>query len=638
MIIATAGHIDHGKTSLVKALTGIDADRLPEERKRGLTIDLGFAYQAVSDDVVLGFVDVPGHEKFVRNMLAGVGGIDLAMLIIAADDGPMPQTVEHLSILDLLGVERGIVALTKIDRVEPARLEQVRTEISELLTDTRFAGAEVFPVSSVKGDGVAELKAALETAAHRSDGRASTGNFRLAIDRVFTVAGAGLVVTGTVYAGQVTVGDKLTLSPQGIDVRVRAIHAQNRDAPTGHAGERCALNIAGADLTKETVSRGDWIVGDLAHAPTKRFDAQLDILPSEVRPLQHWSPVHLHLGAADITGRVATLEGRSIEPGQFGLVQIVLDHPIGALTGDRFIIRDQSAQRTVGGGAVIDPFAPARGRAKPARIAQIKAQLGPDDAALTNLVECSPAGVDLTKFAQARNLTQKEADHLLGSAALVRVGRPAVGFSQTHWNTLKTSIMDALENWHKNWPDRPGPEEGRLRRLLGQRASSAAFSAAIVELLRDKKIVRDGVQLALPSHRAAFSTEDSQLWNEIKLLLEEGELRPPRFLELAELLEMEPRILERFLQRAVRIGLVARVADNRYYLPSTLLELGKMAAQLSAASANGLFKAGEFNKVAGIGRNLTIQLLEYFDRVGLTRRVENERRLVKQPDEIFSGG
>ena len=639
MIIATAGHIDHGKTSLVKALTGVDADRLPEEQRRGLTIDLGFAYEPVEDDLVLGFVDVPGHEKFVRNMLAGVGAIDFALLIVAADDGPMPQTLEHLAILNLLGVSVGAVALTKIDRVDEARQAEAMAEIEQILEGTSLAGAPVLPVSGITGEGVPDLKAHLIEAARTVQSRSSAGNFRLAIDRVFTITGSGLVVTGTVYAGQAKVGDRLMLTPQGIEVRVRAIHAQNRDAQTGFAGERCALNIAGADLTKEAVSRGDWIVGEIAHAPTDRFDARVRVLSSEGRPLRHWTPVHLHLGAVDVGARVATLEDREIPVGESGLAQIVLDRPIGALQGDRFILRDQSARRTLGGGTVIDPFSPARGRARPERLLVVRgAEQSSDAAALETILSHSPGGVDLNRFAAGRNLTSGEAETVWRDAEMVKLGRPQkpIGMSSDHWVAIGELLVSSLRDWHAKWPDRPGPEEGRLRRLMGRRTSDETFNAAIVGLLRDRKIVRDGAQLALPSHRPAFSAEDSALWLEVEEMLDSAGTRPPRLLEIADEVEMDARPLGQFLQRAVRIGLLARVADNRYFLPSTLLVLGKMAEDLAKGAEDAQFTAGEYNKLSGLGRNLTIQLLEYFDRAGLTRRAENRRRIVKSAHEVFA--
>ena len=425
MIVATAGHIDHGKTLLVKALTGIDADRLPEEKRRGLTIDLGFAYRHLGGDAVLGFIDVPGHEKFVRNMLAGVSGIDFALLIVAADDGPMPQTEEHLAILDLLGVRIGAIAITKIDRVAPQRLAEATEEVGVLLAGTTLEAAPVFPLSAMTGDGMAALQDHLEAAALAFDMRRDDGNFRLAIDRSFTIAGAGLVVTGTVYAGRVSVGDRLLLSPAGTPVRVRAIHAQNRDAAQGRAGERCALNITGSGIGRHSAHRGDWILAEPAHAPVRRLDATLGLLGSEQRALRHWTPVHLHLAAVAVTGRVAVLEGGSIAPGKSGLVQLVLDEPIGALSGDRFILRDQSARRTIGGGRIIDPFSPARGRARPERITVLRQMGGGDPAVeLRALLDASADGVDLSCFALARNLTGAEADALWEQVEMIRSGSP----------------------------------------------------------------------------------------------------------------------------------------------------------------------------------------------------------------------
>ncbi|MBT7758081.1 MAG: selenocysteine-specific translation elongation factor, partial [Rhodospirillaceae bacterium] len=367
MIIATAGHVDHGKTTLVRALTGVDTDRLPEEKKRGLTIDIGFAYQDIGGDgdtgagigtgTVMGFVDVPGHERFVKNMLAGVASIDFALLVVAADDGVMPQTVEHLAILGLLGIKQGAVAITKIDRVDPDRIEAVAEEIEAILAPTFLAGCPLFPVSGEIGTGMAALQQHLEAAARGHAERAVQGNFRLSIDRAFTVPGAGLIVTGAVFSGQVAVGDRLILASQdraeGIEARVRGLRALDREAEVGRAGQRCAINIAGADLHQSVVSRGDWLLAAPIFLPVRKFDARVRVLDSEAKPLAHWTPVHLHLAAADITGRIAVLGERRIMPGEDALAQLVLDAPIGALFGDRFILRDQSAQRTLAGGVVI---------------------------------------------------------------------------------------------------------------------------------------------------------------------------------------------------------------------------------------------------------------------------------------------
>ena len=317
------------------------------------------------DGSVIGFVDVPGHERFVRNMVAGVTGIDFALLIVAADDGPMPQTEEHLAILDLIGVDDGAVALTKIDRVDPSRLAEVTEDIHILTMGTVLEGAPLFPVSGLTGDGVPALSTALEAAARRWQDRTSPGRFRLAIDRCFVLKGAGVVVTGTVFSGAVAVEDEVLLSPRGLKARVRRLHAQNRAADRGGRGQRLALNIAGPGLARDRVRRGDWLVAPAAGEGTRRIDARLRLLRSEPRPLSHWTSVHVHLGAADITGRVALLEGRRVAPGDSALVQIVLDEPTCARHGDRFILRDRSAQRTMAGGQVIDPFAPPGAAAGP---------------------------------------------------------------------------------------------------------------------------------------------------------------------------------------------------------------------------------------------------------------------------------
>src|SRR6266540_1227277 len=329
MLIGTAGHIDHGKTALIKALTGTDADRLKEEKERGITIDLGYAFYALPGDAVLGFIDVPGHERFVHNMLAGATGIDFVLLVVAADDGVMPQTREHLEIIDLLGVKGGAVALTKIDRVESARVTSARAEIEALLHGTALAGSPVFALSSMTGDGVPALRAHLEAEAASPPPAsvAADGCFRLAVDRCFTISGSGTVVTGTVFSGSVGVGDHLLVSPSGREVRVRGIHAQNRAAERGVAGQRCALSLAGVE--KKDIARGDWILESAVHAPTARFDASVKLPPSAARALRHWTPVHVHLGAAEAMGRVSLLQATGIEPGGTGHAQIVLDRQIG---------------------------------------------------------------------------------------------------------------------------------------------------------------------------------------------------------------------------------------------------------------------------------------------------------------------
>ncbi|HRO16509.1 MAG TPA: selenocysteine-specific translation elongation factor, partial [Paracoccus sp. (in: a-proteobacteria)] len=338
MIVGTAGHIDHGKTALVRALTGVQTDRLAEEQARGITIELGFAYADLGGGSVTGFVDVPGHERLIHTMLAGAGGIDLALLVVAADDGVMPQTREHLAILDLLGIGRGIVALTKADLADDARRAEVADQIAAALEGTALAGAPVIPVSALTGEGIEALKAALAQAEAETAARATDARFRLTVDRSFTLKGTGTVVTGTVQSGRVAVGDAVIVSPAGIPARVRGIHAQNRPASEGVAGQRCALNLAGERVSREAIHRGDVVLDPALHVPTDRIDASLRVLGSEPRPVSTWFPARLHVGAAEVGARIVPL-GDAVAPGGRGLVQLVLDRPIAAAVGDRFILR-----------------------------------------------------------------------------------------------------------------------------------------------------------------------------------------------------------------------------------------------------------------------------------------------------------
>jgi len=638
VIVATSGHIDHGKTVLVKALTGIDTDRLPEEKSRGISIDLGYAYQPVEGGGALGFVDVPGHERFVRNMLAGVTGIDFALLVVAADDGPMPQTEEHLAILDLLGIRRGAVALTKIDRVDAERLAEAAELIEVLVHGTCLEGAPVFPVSGVTGEGVAALRDHLHRAAREIDAAAARGNFRLAVDRRFTVPGAGLVVTGTVFAGTVALDDRLMVSPAGLPARVRGIHAQNRAAATGTIGQRCALNIAGPDIGRDRVHRGDWVVAEAAHAPTARFDARIRLLPGEPRPLRHWTPVHLHIGAADIAARVAVLEGRQIAPGTTALVQLVLDQPTGAVADDRFILRDQSARRTMAGGRVIDPFAPGRGRSRPERL-EILAAMEKEDpaAALAALLAVSPDGVELARFARARNLTAAEAEALWRAVPMVRVGRgdAATGLPAARWTALADETLAALKSWHAETPDQPDLAESALRRRLQRPPPAALFSELVAALVADGRMQAANMRLSLPDHRASMAPADAKLWARLEPVLDEAGLRPPTVAELAEDTGQPAVQLTRFLRRIAAMGLVVAVADNRYFTPGAVRALADIAERI--APGGGL-TAAAFRSESGIGRNLAIEVLEFFDKAGFTRRVGNAREIRRPADAVFRAG
>lgn len=640
MIIATAGHVDHGKTLLIKALTGVDTDRLPEEKKRNLTIDLGFAYLPLEGAETIGFIDVPGHEKFIRNMLCGVAGIDFVLFIVAADDGPMPQTREHLAILDLLGVSRGAVALTKIDRVEEMRAVEVSEQIDDLFAETSLAGIPVFPVSAMTGDGIDGLKQHLLDAAADLPPRPATGNFRLAIDRAFDVVGAGLVVTGTAFSGRVEAGTPARVLGAEMDVRVRGIHAQNAESDTGQAGQRCALNLAGTDLDKNLIRRGDWVVtGDLP-PPVQKIDVRLRVLESEGRALAHWTPVHVHLGASETTGRVAVLGDKAIAPGEDGLVQLVLDQAIGAVHGDGLIIRDQSAQRTIGGGRVIDVYPPARGRAKPERLAFLEGMEEEDDGtALAALLETSPNGLFLDRFAAARNLSTDDMEALAELVPMKSVSTEtgALGFSAARWESVRAAVLDGLAAWHKKSPDTVGPGENRILAGTGIRLPADAAVAISAELVREGAIVKEGMGVRLPSHKPSLQGADATNWKKIKPLLIDGGLRPPVVVDIAQAIGNEPRKVESLLVRAGRHGLVVRIAKNRFYPPETLRQLGEIAETVAADAEDGMVTAANFRDASDIGRNLAIEVLEFFDKVKFTRRVGDGHEVIRPAADAFSG-
>ncbi len=672
MIIATAGHVDHGKTTLVQALTGVDTDRLAEEKRRGMTIDLGFAYADLDPGLdldpdtrstgpaaaPLGFVDVPGHERFVRNMLAGVAAIDLALLVVAADDGPMPQTREHLAILALLGVPRLVVALTKADRVGPDRLADAGREVTALLADGPYAQAPVFTLATPSGGGVAALRQQLADSARQLAARGVTGHFRMAVDRSFTLAGAGRIVTGAVLSGRVQVGDAVIVSPHGTAARVRSLHAQNQRAESAQAGQRCALNLSGPDLKRAEPVRGDWVVAAAAHAPTTRLDVRLQVLAGEARPLSERRLLQLHLGAATVNATVSALDAVALAPGPEAWARLVLDRPVAGVHGDRFILRDAAAHRTVGGGWVVDPFGPARGRSRPARLTQLAALALTDPAlALAALLEQSPDGVDLIPFARGRNLRVDELAQLQHRLAVQPIPGESgpLGLSPSHAQAWRDRVLNALDRCHAQQPDSLGPDgpalhaqlgklggvgevcstggaasaggvggaprEGGVTRVGGMASAPAraVLRATLAGLVDSGQVVREGLRHRRHGHQARLADADRALLDRVVAQLQPAGLRPPIVGELAAALGLPLPTLVNDLGRLAHQGLLVRVAPNRYYLPQTVAELAGHARALAGENADGQYDAASFRDRTGIGRNLTVQVLEFLDRAGLSR-------------------
>jgi selenocysteine-specific elongation factor len=618
MIIGTAGHVDHGKTALVKALTGIDADRLAEEKRRGITIDLGYAYTDT-----LGFVDVPGHERFVHTMLAGASGIDAALLVIALDDGVMPQTREHVQILELLGIDRGVVALTKADLAQP-RIPEVTAQARSLLAGTALSAAPLLPVSALTGEGIEALRDALHALGPRD--RDAHLYPRLAVDRAFTLAGAGLVVTGTLVSGHIRVDDRLTLSPPGLELRVRGLHAQNRPSQEAVAGQRVALNVVGPRLSKEAVARGDWVLHPDVHVPIARFDARITLLKEEARPLRAEVPVHLHLGAAHVTARVAPLDAERIEPGATVLARLTLDQPIGALARDRLVLRDAAATRTIGGGILIDPFPPRRGRRAPERLQQLAALDRRDPTgALHALLALSPGWTDRDNFVRARNLSPQARETVLTNAPAVVVADQLM--TPATLEMLRHGVVKQLAEHHEAAPDQPGLQLERLRMATPGRPPVPMFRAIVETLFRSGAVEQDGPWLRLPTHRATLSTQDERLWQQVRALIAAERFRPPRTRDLARTLSVPEATMRTLLKRVQRMGRLIEIAHDQFFLSEAVAEMLGIAASIAATDATGTLTAAEFRDRLANGRKVAIQVLEFFDRAGVTVRTGDERRV-----------
>jgi selenocysteine-specific elongation factor len=617
MIVGTAGHIDHGKTSLVHRLTGRNTDRLPEEIKRGISIELGYAYVALADGQVLGFVDVPGHEKFVHTMLAGATGIDFALLVVAADDGVMPQTDEHLDILEILGIERGAVALTKIDAVSPERIDEVRAQFGARTEGSAAADWPVFPVSSLSGAGIEALQAHLRATAAAWSTRVPAGHFRMAVDRVFTLAGIGTVVTGTVHAGMAKVGDNVVVQPRALSARIRSIHAQDRPAQEGRAGERCALNLAG--LEKAEIERGSWVQAPALANATERFDAAFSLSPREAKTLTNWTNVHLHHGTDDVMARVSVLDAEGIAPGANALVSVTTERSLMACRGDRFVLRDASARRTLGGGVVLDIAPPKRGKRAAPRIDVLRTIRDRATAeALAAMLAHEAQSV--ARLASGWNLCEDEARCLLeGVGARVAAG---TAFAPDAWHALRTRLLGAVTATHEREPEMPGIEQNRLRRMVAPNVDMDAFAELVDELLREGCLVRRGAFLADPSHKAELAKDERVRWERIKPMLMERRFQPPRVRDIARDTGIGEAEVRALLQRVARVGEITLVAHDHFFVSEAVAEMAEIVGELS--SSLGATRAAEFRDRIGTGRKLAIQILEFFDRVGYTRRVRDD--------------
>ncbi len=713
MMIGTAGHIDHGKTSLVRALTGTDTDRLPEEKKRGMSIELGYAFLAPSDDgpaegkgsvapaatagqtkVVpafglprepIAFIDVPGHEKLLHTMISGATGIDFALLLVAADDGVMPQTREHLAVLSLLGIDRGVVAITKIDRVDEARVQEVAQQVTALLADTPLAHAPIIPVSATRGDGVAELRQLLRAeaarldAAHGLDGTADphgsdspvravaatepaettadttaalpaqTG-FRLAIDRVFSLDGVGTVATGTVHAGRVQVGDVLQQLPDGPrELRVRSLHAQNRSTDTAHAGQRCAINLAG--IERDQLQRGHWLAQPGIASVSDRLDVELHLWHAEPRAIRSGTRVHVHLGTTASPAAVAVLDADTLAPGGTGLAQLVLPQPLAAWHGDRLILRDAAGQRIIGGGRVLDSRAPVRYRRTPQRLQLLQALQRPTlRDRLAGLLEACEHGVDLRQWQQVFGLASVAAfDASLQTLPHRRLAGDFI-IGEPAWQHLRRTVLDTLAAYHQNATDEIGPDAARLRRLARLRMDDAHWRLLLDALVKEGSVAQSGAFVHLPEHGSQLAARDETLLQRLTPHLMEAGAQGAWVRDLAEHIGEPAANLRPAMARLARSGHLYQVVKDLYLDAATAARLAALVRQLAlagneaadatdgqrASNALPILKVAEFRDASGLGRKRAVQMLEFFDRIGLCRRV-GDTHVLRLESEVFKG-
>jgi selenocysteine-specific elongation factor len=625
IIVGTAGHIDHGKSTLVKALTGTNPDRLEEEKRRGITIDLGFAFLDLGD-VRFGFVDVPGHEKFVRNMLAGVGGIDLVVLVIAADESIKPQTREHFDICRLLGIPRGIVALTKSDLVDPDVLGLVRLEIDEFVRASFLQGAPVVPVSATTGRGLDVFKKELLRVAETVPAKDAIQYFRLPIDRAFSMKGFGTVVTGTLVSGSLQAEDEAELYPLRKPVRVRGLHSGGRALSRAMAGQRTAVNLAG--IEREEIQRGMVLGPPGVFESTKRLDARVTLLTS-ARPLKNRARVHFHQGTAEAIADVVLIAGNELAPGQSALAQLRLDQPVLLIPGDRFILRQFSPVVTIGGGTALDVQAPRHKRADSSVGPFLETlERGNREEILAAFAETAPQGLSLPQIIARTGWSDAEIQQIaknLVAAKRVRVisEQPFTIASSKLVAAYAASLRIALEKFHQANPLLPGIPKQDLRGRAGK-TSAEIFAAALDDLVKPEIVSVSGDLVQRAGREIALSAEEAKAKELIGKEFERAGLTVPSFAAVLEKLPVESKRAQKILQILLREKVLIKVTDELIFHRAAVAQLREMLAKYRKERGNKL-PIPVFKELTGVTRKYAIPLLEYLDRERVTRRVGDER-------------
>jgi selenocysteine-specific elongation factor len=630
IIVGTAGHIDHGKTVLVRALTGIDTDRLKEEKARGITIELGFAYLDLPSGRRIGIVDVPGHERFVKHMVAGAGGIDAVALIIAADEGVMPQTREHLDICTLLGVTRGLVVLTKIDLVDQELRELAVEDIKDFTKGTFLEGAPIIPVSAVTGEGIAELIAALDHMVDQVEERATDGIFRLPIDRVFTMRGFGTVVTGTIISGTIKTGEAVEILPLEIQAKVRGLQVHNEKAEQAVAGQRTAVNLQGVE--KASVERGAVILHPDTVEPTRLLDVEIIHLPQTPRPLRNGVMLRFHTGTSLHLAKVLLLGKNELKPGERGYAQIRLKDPVVALPHDRFVLRGSSLIQTIGGGIILDAHPQRHRRFKGdvvASLEQLKAG-SPSFALGFHIREGGARGLEVHKLAGYANIPpgtlSKALQELLTKQEVIKFDREAERVIDGGLYTqLKGEMVKALEAYHAAHPLKQGMPKEELKSKLPPEVDVKLFNSLIADLTADQALVQEKDKVRLSGHHIALEGRQQELQEQIEGIMRRSGLGPPTVKELSEQLKAGEKEVEEILSLLANGGSVVKLKGGVYFHQDPLQELrGRLVAFLKE---KGTISTQDFKALTGVSRKYTIPLAEYFDAIKVTVRVGDERIL-----------
>jgi selenocysteine-specific elongation factor len=630
IIVGTAGHIDHGKTSLVKAATGIDTDRLKEEKLRGITIELGFAWLDLPGGERVGIVDVPGHEKFVKNMVAGATGIDLVALIIAADEGVMPQTREHLDICRLLGVKHGLVVLTKIDMVDEEWQELVTEDVRSFLKGSFLEEAPIVPVSAVTGVGMPEFVKTLEKLCSQVPDRSSNGLFRLPVDRVFTMKGFGTVITGSLVSGKIRVGETIAIYPGGIESKVRGIQIHNESVDEAWAGVRTAINFQGLD--RLAVNRGDVLARVNTLRPSYMVDVFLDYLGFLKKPLKNHTRVRFYTSTSEIEGNVMLLDREELAPGDKAIVQVRLESPVSAVKDDRFVIRSYSPVMTIGGGYILNPIPKKHKRFKEPVISHLNNLAAKESKDITiYLIEASGLeGVSFAELALMTNLPEKELEHelksLLSRQAAIQVDREnRVFVHRTVFEAVKKEAIRILEEYHKRNPLKAGMAKEVLKSKLPKELGLRAFTLLIQELVKSETMVQEKELVRLSGHTIALQADQEDIRRRIQETYLQSGLEPPYFKDFVASVGANPSYIKEVLDHMVEEGILVKVKEDLYFHTDIMGDL-KMRL-VSFLRAHGEITTPQLKEVTGVSRKYTIPLIEHFDDTRVTIRVGDVRRL-----------